>query len=73
MSIILYPNILPSHQFLICEHVSLAIADFLDKQLGIEDVKIKWPNDIYIKNKKIAGILVEHTINMIEFYIALPA
>ena len=38
MSIILYPNILPSHQFLICEHVSLAIADFLDKQLGIEDV-----------------------------------
>ncbi|NLO43201.1 MAG: biotin--[acetyl-CoA-carboxylase] ligase [Bacteroidales bacterium] len=62
MSIILYPNILPSHQFLICEQVSLAIADFLDKQLGIEDVKIKWPNDIYIKNKKIAGILVEHTI-----------
>ena len=24
--------------------------------------KIKWPNDIYLKNKKLAGILIENTI-----------
>ena len=62
MSIILYPEIHPSQQFLISEQVSLAIADFLNKKLLLEDVKIKWANDIYIKNKKIAGILVEHTL-----------
>lgn len=26
---------------------------------GMRDVKIKWPNDIYVSDKKIAGILVE--------------
>jgi BirA family biotin operon repressor/biotin-[acetyl-CoA-carboxylase] ligase len=26
------------------------------------DVKIKWPNDIYVRDDKIAGILIEHSI-----------
>ena len=38
--------------------VGLAIADELTS-LGIEGVKIKWPNDIFISDKKLAGILVE--------------
>jgi len=62
MSIILYPKIQPSQQFLISQQVSLAIADFLSLSLGLDEVKIKWANDIYIKDKKIAGILVEHTL-----------
>ena len=28
-----------------------------------EDVKIKWPNDIYVANKKIAGILIENSVS----------
>ena len=40
--------------------VGLAIADELTS-LGLEGVKIKWPNDIFISDKKLAGILVELT------------
>lgn len=30
------------------------------KKSGIQDCKIKWPNDIYLDGKKLAGILVEN-------------
>jgi BirA family biotin operon repressor/biotin-[acetyl-CoA-carboxylase] ligase len=60
-SIILYPSeIQPSDQFLISMMVSLGISDFLGKE--ISGCKIKWPNDIYVNNDKIAGILIENSI-----------
>ena len=31
-------------------------------ELGISELGIKWPNDIYYKDKKLAGILVENAI-----------
>ena len=34
------------------------IATYLET-LGIDEVQIKWPNDVYIRGKKIAGILLE--------------
>ena len=37
---------------------SLVVADYLEL-FGIEDVKIKWPNDVYVKDKKICGVLCE--------------
>ena len=32
------------------------------RELGISELGIKWPNDIYYKDKKLAGILVENAI-----------
>jgi BirA family biotin operon repressor/biotin-[acetyl-CoA-carboxylase] ligase len=61
ISIILYPkSIAPEDQFCISIAVSLGICDFID--CYFPGSKIKWPNDIYIKNDKIAGILIENSI-----------
>lgn len=60
-SIILYPSmILPSEQFLISMTISLGICDFLKRYS--DNCTIKWPNDIYVFNDKIAGILIEHSV-----------
>ena len=40
--------------------VGLAIVKILEKECLVEDLKIKWPNDIYFENKKLAGILLEN-------------
>ena len=37
---------------------SIAVADYLEL-LGAQNVKIKWPNDVYVNDKKICGILLE--------------
>ncbi|WP_338883732.1 bifunctional biotin--[acetyl-CoA-carboxylase] ligase/biotin operon repressor BirA [Xenorhabdus sp. TH1] len=40
--------------------VGIIIAEVLNRQ-GAESVKVKWPNDLYLDDKKLAGILVELT------------
>ncbi|WP_039850662.1 MULTISPECIES: bifunctional biotin--[acetyl-CoA-carboxylase] ligase/biotin operon repressor BirA [Grimontia] len=40
--------------------VGVSMAETLQK-LGAEGVKVKWPNDLYWNDKKLAGILVEMT------------
>ena len=70
-SIILYPqSISPYDQFLISMTISLGICDFLDRLCT--GATIKWPNDIYLGNDKIAGILIENSIlgTMIETSVA---
>lgn len=61
-SLLFYPQDFPAQkQFAISEAIALAIVDFLENFAGVK-AHIKWPNDIYIDDKKIAGILVEHVI-----------
>ena len=50
----------PMAQFSMSEAVALAVVDFLAVH-GIE-AKIKWPNDIYVDDSKICGILIRHSV-----------
>ena len=60
-SILLHPVDLPANrQFLLSMQVSLAICEALGEHIG--DLSIKWPNDIYWRNAKIAGILIENSL-----------
>ena len=59
-SILIKPNIKASCHFSLVEFVSLAIVDML--KLYDTNPRIKWPNDIYIGNRKIAGILIENVL-----------
>ncbi|XKE82321.1 biotin--[acetyl-CoA-carboxylase] ligase [Oceanobacillus kapialis] len=58
MSVILRPEIPPYMAPQLTLMTATAIADVLDQYDGINP-KIKWPNDILIENKKVAGILTE--------------
>lgn len=63
MSLLLRPvGLHPSRQFLISQAVSIAVVSVLSRHLPGENVRIKWPNDIYVGDRKICGILIENTI-----------
>ena len=49
------------HIFLLNIIASISILELLQKY-RVKDVKIKWPNDVIIKNKKISGVLIENKI-----------
>jgi BirA family biotin operon repressor/biotin-[acetyl-CoA-carboxylase] ligase len=38
------------------------VADTMMHTYNVRDVSIKWPNDIYAGNRKLAGILIENNI-----------
>ncbi len=60
-SLLLRPIFLePYKQFYISKLISLAIIDSI-KNI-VKNPAIKWPNDIYVGNKKLAGILIENSI-----------
>ena len=60
LSILFYPKIDLSHQFTFNKCIALALVS----SLNVLRVKsfIKWPNDIFVNDKKIAGVLIENSI-----------
>ncbi len=64
-TIILYPKfILPRQQFLLSKMVALATRDFIASLLpDTVETHIKWPNDILVEGKKIAGILIQNSLS----------
>ena len=65
-SILAHPhNIKVREQFYISEAIALAVSDSVMEAIGPEyagDVSVKWSNDVYWKDFKMAGILIENTI-----------
>ncbi len=60
-SIIAKPIFLPAtKQFYLSKVISLGIIDYLNSRK--KGFKIKWPNDIYYKDMKICGILIENSL-----------
>ncbi len=63
LSLILYPDFLAvKDQFQLNIIVSLAVFDFVKNCLPDRPVSIKWPNDSYVGDKKIAGILLQNSL-----------
>lgn len=60
-SLLLYPTFLSiKDYFLLSKAVSLGVKDSLDEY--VSNILIKWPNDIYFEDRKMAGILIENEI-----------
>ena len=68
-SFVLYPSFLAANrQFYITKAISLALVDLIRNELpGNYEVKIKWPNDIYIGNRKVAGVLIQNGVKGEQF------
>ena len=50
------------NQFILTQIVSVTMINVLKNYLPEESLFIKWPNDIYFNDKKIAGILIKNEI-----------
>lgn len=63
MSLVLKPTYLAAaDQFWLNMAVSLAIHDTLVPLLSATELTIKWPNDVYVGNRKLGGVLIENTL-----------
>ena len=72
LSIVLLPQHLKtSQQFQVSVAISLGCFNFFNKECGSE-VFIKWPNDIYWRDRKAGGILIENVLqgNQWKFAVA---
>jgi len=69
-TLILRPNFLKiTEQFSMTMVISMALHDVFSLYLSQENIYIKWPNDLYVGDKKCAGVLIENGIksNKIDY------
>ncbi len=62
-STLIRSDIRPAEQFRLTMSVSVAMWEMLSEYLPNDLLSIKWPNDIYYGDKKLAGILVENILS----------
>ena len=67
MSVIIHPKFDVTHTTLVPIATSLALCIAIEKTLKI-NTKLKWPNDVTLKGKKVGGVLIDASIisNQIE-------
>lgn len=66
MSVVLYPTFIPNAKiFVLNQAIALAVYDTI-AEITTEKINIKWPNDIMVNDKKIAGILIENSFRAAE-------
>ncbi|MFA6216776.1 MAG: biotin--[acetyl-CoA-carboxylase] ligase [Candidatus Omnitrophota bacterium] len=63
VSLVLRPDIAPNTCPVLTLLTAVSICEAIKTAVGI-DVQIKWPNDIFIQNKKLGGILTELNAEM---------
>jgi BirA family biotin operon repressor/biotin-[acetyl-CoA-carboxylase] ligase len=65
LSIVLLPTFLEaSQQFLLSQAVALAMRDWAEAFLQPADqLRVKWPNDLYFGTQKLGGVLIENSLN----------
>ena len=56
------PGVSASEAFILSQCTALAIAQTLEGRLSPKEVRIKWPNDIYVAGRKVCGILIENDL-----------
>ncbi|HRO44497.1 biotin--[acetyl-CoA-carboxylase] ligase [Agriterribacter sp.] len=62
ISVVTAPSfLLPVQSFLLNAAIALGTYDFFKKYAG-DETRIKWPNDIYWRDRKAGGILIENSI-----------
>lgn len=71
MSIILVPGIRIEEQFVFSAMIANAVADALSELHEHWDVRIKWPNDIIVNDKKAGGILIENVLRGAQWLYAI--
>ena len=71
MSVVLQPpGLALSQSFLLSAAVAVAIQRFFSFYAG-DETKIKWPNDVYWRDRKAAGILIENVLQGAEWKAAV--
>lgn len=63
LSILFTPQVLDiDKRFLFNIWISQALVNLLRIKLGEQEIRVKWPNDILVNGKKIAGILIQNNL-----------
>ena len=61
-SVMIHPKSLQAkNQFIITQVISVALCKTLDRYVQSQ-ISIKWPNDIYVGDKKVCGVLIENRL-----------